>query len=90
VLLAEVALSKTAARGTRIMCTLAAGAKVDRATVRLAPGPAAATGHLMLSADFGAPTQALARCRHYAPRTTRIYVANVQISAIKVGTLTLQ
>jgi hypothetical protein len=44
----------------------------------------------MLSADFGAPTQALARCRHYAPRTTRIYVANVQISAIKVGTLTLQ
>jgi hypothetical protein len=90
VLLAKIALSQTTSRSTRVVCSLGVGAKLDRSLVWLAPAPAAATLHLLLSADLGSPAGALLRCRHYSPASTRVFAANVQLTAIKVGSLTLQ
>jgi hypothetical protein len=47
-------------------------------------------GPLLLSADPVAPALALLRCPHYSPASARVFAANVQLTAIKVGTLTLQ
>jgi hypothetical protein len=90
VLLAKVALSQKASHSTRVVCNMAVGTRIDRATVRLGPAPAATTVHLLVSADLGAPASALLRCRHYSPAWTRVFAANVQLTAIKVGALTLQ
>jgi hypothetical protein len=72
------------------MCTLGVGSTLDRSTVRLVPAPAAATVHLLRSADPGAPAVALLRCRHYSPASARVFAANVQLTAIKLSTLTVQ
>lgn len=89
-LFAKVALSQRASRSTRVVCTLGVGTGLDRSTVRLVPAPAATTAHLLLTADPGAPTAALLRCRHYSPASARVFAASVQLTAIKVGTLTVQ
>ncbi|HEY3070399.1 MAG TPA: hypothetical protein VGJ34_08780 [Gaiellaceae bacterium] len=88
VLLVKVGLSKSTTPGARILCTLAAGTKVDRASVRLPSGPAATTAHLLLATELSTPGTALVRCRHYSGASARVFAAQVQISAIKVGTLT--
>ena len=89
-LVAKVGLSQLARRSTRVVCTLSVGTALDRSTVRLVPAPAAATMHLLLTADPGAPAAALVRCRHYSPPSARVFAANVQLTAIKVDTLTVQ
>lgn len=90
VLLAKVVLSQRARRSTRVMCTLGVGSGLDRSMVRLVPAPAATTVHLLLAADPGAPAVALLRCRHYSPASARVFAANVQLTAIKLSTLTVQ
>jgi hypothetical protein len=45
--------------------------------------------HLLLAADPGAAA-ALVRCLHYSPPSARVFAANVQLTAIKVGALTAQ
>ena len=90
VLLAKVVLSQSARRSTRVMCTLGVGSGLDRSMVRLVPAPAATTVHLLLAADPGAPAAALLRCRHYSPASARVFAANVQLTAIKLSTLTVQ
>jgi hypothetical protein len=54
------------------------------------PAPAAATVHLLLAADPGAPAAALVRCRHYSPASAQVFAANVQLTAIKLSALTVQ
>jgi hypothetical protein len=90
VLVAKVAVSQRARRSTRVVCTLRVGTGVDRSTVLLVPAPAAATVHLLLAADPGAPAAALVRCRHYSPASARVFAANVQLTAIKLSALTVQ
>ena len=90
VLVAKVALSQRARRSTRVVCTLRVGTGVDRSTVLLVPAPAATTVHLLLAADPGSPAVALLRCRHYSPAAARVFAANVQLTAIKLSTLTVQ
>ena len=70
VLLAKVALSQTARRSTRVVCTLRVGK--------------------LLAAEPAAPAAALLRCLHYSPPSARVFAANVQLTAIKVGALTAQ
>jgi hypothetical protein len=90
VLVAKIALSQTARRSTRVVCTLRVGSRLDRSAVRLVPAPAATTVHLLLAADPGAPAAALVRCLHYSPPSARVFAANVQLTAIKLSTLTVQ
>jgi Collagen triple helix repeat (20 copies) len=89
VLLAKLGVSQSATRTTRVECTLSAADAVDRANVRLR-GAASLTAHLLLSADLPAAGEALLRCRHYSPSETRVYAADVQLTAVAVGSLTLQ
>jgi Collagen triple helix repeat (20 copies) len=90
VVLAKVALSQTARRSTSVVCTLRVGTTLDRSVVRLVPAPAAMTVHLLLAAEPSAPAAASLRCLHYSPPSARVFAANVQLTAIKVGALTAQ
>jgi hypothetical protein len=56
----------------------------------IATAVALAAVHLLLAANPGAPAAALLHCLHYSPPSARVFAANVQLTAIKVGALTAQ
>ena len=95
VLMAKVSLAQTSWHGTRVMCALRAGARADRASVRLAPSASASalTVDLMLSRTLSTPTTARLFCRYYAKpwlRPDRLTARFVQIAVVKLSTLTVQ
>ena len=89
VLLAKVALSHGARRATRVRCLLVTPISMDRSWVRLR-GVSGLTVHLLASVELAAPSEAVLRCRHYSPSRTRVRAADVQLTAVRVETLTLQ
>jgi hypothetical protein len=88
-ILGKLVLSQGARRQTRVTCRLSTSDAVDRAQVRLS-GVAALTVDLLVSVDLAAPEDVGLHCRHYSSARTRVLAADVQLTAVKVGNLTLQ
>jgi hypothetical protein len=95
VLMGKVSLLQTATHSTRVVCSLQAAGRLDRATVVLgATGTAsAATAGLMLSRELGAPGRVSLRCRYYraaGQSVPKVKASYVEITAVQLSSLTTQ